>query len=281
MKFHIIYYSDAGSTGLASVYKENSKLHMSKKNFNFVEETKSSTWRELEAVRYSLDSMKNLLRNKHVKWHTDNYAAGIIVKSGSNKRDLQELSIKTFNITFKHNIKFDISWIPRTSNNELAEKISKTIDYDDWYVTPHLFKMLTVRRWGVATIIRFASEKNRKTMRFNSKHLCRGTLVVDAFAFDWTGEFNRFVLPAYLIGKTIKHFCSSKTGCKAVLVCPYWTSAAFWPLIVTKFNSLQKFVKDYFIIEDARRHIKLGDYKKSYICSENFKGSFIAFYMEK
>ena len=35
---------------------------MCKKNFNFTEETKSSTWRELETTRYSLDSMKNLLR---------------------------------------------------------------------------------------------------------------------------------------------------------------------------------------------------------------------------
>ena len=50
-------------------------------------------------------------------------------------------------------------------------------------MTPDLFKMLTVRRWGVATIDRFASEKNLKTMKFNSKYLCPGTLGVDAFAF--------------------------------------------------------------------------------------------------
>ena len=121
-------------------------------------------------------------------------------------------------------------------------------------MTPDLFKMLTIRRWGVATIDRFASKKNRKTMRFNSKHLCPGTLGVRAFAFDWIGEFNWLVPPFYLIGKTI---------------------------IVTKFNSLQNFVKDYFIIKDATRYIKLGDYKESHIGSENFKGYFIAFYMEK
>ena len=147
--------------------------------------------------------MKNLLRNKHVKWHTDNYASSIIAKSGINKRELEELAIKIFNITFKQNIRFDISWIPR-KRNELADKFSKTIDYDDWYVTPDSFKMLTVRGWGIATTDRFASEKNRKTMRFNTKHLCQGTLGVDAFAFDSTGEFNWLVTPVYLIGKTIK-----------------------------------------------------------------------------
>ena len=82
-------------------------------------------------------------------------------------------------------------------------KFSKTIDYNDWYVTPVLFKMLTVRRWGVATLDRFASEKNRKTMRFDSKHLSPGTLGVDAFACDWAREFNWLVPPVYLIGKTL------------------------------------------------------------------------------
>ena len=80
-------------------------------------------------------------------------------------------------------------------------------------------------------------------MRFNSKNLCPGTLGVDAFAYDWTGEFNCLVPPVHLIGKTIKYFCSSKTGYKAILVSPYWASATFWPLIVPKFNSLQKFAK--------------------------------------
>ena len=58
---HLFIYG-ASNTGLASVYKENGKLNICKKNFNFIEETKSSTWRKLEAIRYSVDSMKNLLR---------------------------------------------------------------------------------------------------------------------------------------------------------------------------------------------------------------------------
>ena len=102
-------------------------------------------------------------------------------------------------------------------------------------------------------------------MRFSSKHLCPGTLGVDAFALDWAGEFYKLVPPVYLIGKAIKHFFSPKAGCKAILVCPYWTSATFWPLIVAKFNSLQEFVKDYFNIKDARRYVKLGDYKEFHI----------------
>ena len=71
--------------------------------------------------------MKNLLRNKHVKWHTNNYAPSIIAKLGRKKRELGQLVIETFNITFKYKFRFDISWISRRSN-ELADKFSKTID---------------------------------------------------------------------------------------------------------------------------------------------------------
>lgn len=40
-------------------------------------------------------------------------------------------------------------------------------------------------------------------------------------------------------------------------------------MIVTKFNSLPTFVKDYFIINNTSRYIKLGNYKESFIGSEN------------
>ena len=37
------------------------------------------------------------------------------------------------------------------------------LDFDDCFVTADLFDELTVKRWGIAAINRFASEKNSKT----------------------------------------------------------------------------------------------------------------------
>ena len=37
---HLFIFSDASNTGLVSVYKENGKLKICNKNFNFIEETK-------------------------------------------------------------------------------------------------------------------------------------------------------------------------------------------------------------------------------------------------
>ena len=39
----------------------------------------------------------------------------------------------------------------------LADKLSKMIGYGEWFVTPDLIKILTVRCWGLAIIDRFAS----------------------------------------------------------------------------------------------------------------------------
>ena len=60
----------------------------------------------------------------------------------------------------------------------------------------------------------------------------------------------------------------------------FMLSINFILAIVTKFYSL-KFCVDYFKMCDARRYMKLGDYKESFIGSEKFTESFIAFYMEK
>ena len=81
---YLFIYSDASNEGLASVYKEKGKLRICSKNFDSQERQKSSTWREFEAIRYSLVSLKKELRNKSVKWHIDNYACSIIVALQSN-----------------------------------------------------------------------------------------------------------------------------------------------------------------------------------------------------
>ena len=86
---------------------------------------------------------------------------------------------------------------------------------------------------GFVTIDRFASEKNRKTVRSNSKTNCPETLGVAAFTFDRPKELNWLVPPVHLIGKAVKYFHSQQD---AILVRPYWTSSTFFQLIVTEFK---------------------------------------------
>lgn len=52
----------------------------------------------------------------------------------------------------------------------MADKFSKIIDFDNWFMKPDLFDELTVRWRDVAKIDRFASEENWKT-RYKAKFI--------------------------------------------------------------------------------------------------------------
>ena len=144
--------------------------------------------------------------------------------------------------------------------------------------------MLT-NKWGKVTIDRFASYTNKKTQRFNSKCICPGSEGVNAFSVDWSNEklvpLDLLVPSVYLVPKTIKHFMSSKYSAKAILVCPYWPSSTFCPLLFKAEGEFQSFIKDVFLIEDAPNYIKLGNYTVSLIGSDKFQGSFTAFQLIK
>lgn len=61
------------------------------------ERLKSSAWRELQTIEFSLQSFATLLEDSHVKWFTDNQSVAKIVEVGSMKLDLH-LMAKFFSI---------------------------------------------------------------------------------------------------------------------------------------------------------------------------------------
>ena len=168
----------------------------------------------------------------------------------------------------------EVFWFGREYNKE-ADEISKTTDFDDWYTTQRLINILE-QRWGKIPIDRFVSVINRKSKRFNSRYLCPKTEGINAFAFDWSNEINLLVPPTYLIPRAIKHFLKSLTKSKAILICPYWPSAPFWPLLASGHDTYFPFVKDVYMIENPVACIKLGDNKISILGSPAYQGYFIA-----
>ena len=78
----LFFYSDA-SNGLASIYKGKGKSFISYKNFDKEEKKQSSTWRELEAIHYSLKSSKGRFESEVVYWYTNNFASSLIINKGS------------------------------------------------------------------------------------------------------------------------------------------------------------------------------------------------------
>ena len=72
---------------------------------------------------------------------------------------------------------------------ELADKYSRMFDNDSWTIKSWIFTQLN-EMWGKFNIDRFASNVNKKCIRFNLKHWYIGCEGVVATAETWSGELN-------------------------------------------------------------------------------------------
>ena len=260
-----IAYSDASSLGCAA-YLSTDDFPVAHKNWDPLEMSQSSTWRELHCVYFALQSFALCLSYSSVKWFTDNQAVPIIVDSGSTKEELHKLSVDIFYVTRDYNIDLDVEWIPRSLNDK-ADYLSKIVDCDDWKVKDCYFYALT-SYWGQCSVDCFASSKNCKVPRFYSRFYNPYCLGVDSFAFSWAGEFCWLVPPVILVTRVIRHVCLCK--CKGILVIPYWPSAPFWPLLVDSQGSFNLFVIDYLFVENGKDVFLHGSNKNAIFGSENF-----------
>ena len=215
-----VVYSDASDTGYGaySVSMGDFSVHG---EWSFLESIQSSTFRELLAVKNTLSELKPEQLFQRIKWFTDNANTARIISSGSMRPHLHNIAVDIFSFCSRFGISIEPEWIPRT-NNEYADYLSKIVDYDDWAIADHVFSHLNAL-WGPFSIDRFASRKNRKLIRYNSRFFERDSEGVDTFAFDWKDELNWAVPPPSLGLRTLQHM----QNCRAVgvVVLPYWPAA--------------------------------------------------------
>ena len=121
--FHVD--SDASNTGIVCAFDVMGKQNICLRNLTDLEKTFSSTWCELEAIRFSLLFSIKQFENKCIFWYTDNFATQQITKCGNNKAHIHLLALNIFNLTCDHNIHLEVFWVGREYNKE-ADKISKT-----------------------------------------------------------------------------------------------------------------------------------------------------------
>ena len=85
-----LFFSDASEyAGAANISGYGSIAHFM---WEIEDRTKSSTWRELKTLENILYSISNQLSGKLVKLYTDNQNVTRIVKKGSMKADLQDIT---------------------------------------------------------------------------------------------------------------------------------------------------------------------------------------------
>lgn len=221
-----IVYSDASGTGFGGyiVHTQHSEVHGM---WTAIEKTKSSTWRELQAVYKILLASKNDLLGHKVKWFTDNKNVVNIVKKGSMKLDLQNVALKIFQFCMENSISIDTEWVPREFN-DYADYISNIIDYDDWSISDTVFRNLNCK-WGPFEVDWFASDHNNKLDCFFSRFSVPSSSGVDAFSYDWSGQNGWFVPPPCIMARVLLKIMQSEMTC--TLIFPLWRSANYWPIV--------------------------------------------------
>ena len=235
-----VAYSDASDTGYGG-YTVLHGMHVAHGCWKEHEAKQSSTWRELVAVARVMESVANKLGSTRVRWFTDNQNVVRILQVGSGKAHLQVEALRVFELCVQYQIHLEPEWLPR-EENQLADYLSRIVDYDDWYLNPEVFSMLE-SLWGPHTVDRFANHRNTHLPRFNSRYACIDSEAVDAFTVHWGGENNWWCPPPYLIPRVLKHAEVCKA--KGTLVVPAWESGPFWPLICPNGHDFAKFVEAF------------------------------------
>ena len=123
------------------------------------ESSKSYTWKELTAVKHIILSMVNILKDKRIKWFTDNQNVVSIVAKGSMKLEIDDITLCIFKNCVQHNAFIDVEWVPRTTNDE-SDYISRIIDSVDWGVFANYLYLESL--WGPNEIDWFANDDNHK-----------------------------------------------------------------------------------------------------------------------
>ena len=236
------------------------------------ERSKSSTWKELAAIDFSLESFGPILEGLLVKWFIDSQTAARIIKVGSVKLDLHRFAIKIFQFCAEHSIRLKVRWIPPTKT-EKTNYISHLIHFDDWQIAQDFFLSLE-ELWGAYTVDCFADFYIAKLSRFFSRFWNPGASGIDFFAQELSSENCLVVPPVSLVARVI-HYLSLQRA-MATLVVPSWPSSSFWRLLTSKYLW---FIKGCFTL-NASQTLTLGRNLSSFLGSPRFTGEVVALRFE-
>ncbi len=239
------------------------------------ERLQSSTWREVKTILAGLHAFKDRLRDKSVIWYTDSTCSVAVSKRGSMKTLLNPLAKELAQVCATNNIDLELKWIRRTKNT-VADHLSRFVDLDDWGIAPELLLTL-YNRWKKCEIDRFATNRNAKLPRFDSRFACEGAEGIDTFGRDWSADFSLLVPPPQLVIPTLQHLNHCKA--KGILIVPWWPSHRFWPFLFG-WKGPASYVSDWVEIRHGARFIIAGEQPNSIFTPERFRGSLLAILLD-
>ena len=152
------------------------------------ENGRSSTFRELRAILYVLESYSDNLRGKEVCHRTDNRNAEIITSVGSQILDLHREVVLVYKLCRELNIRLSVEWVSR-NDNCIADELPRVEDAADYMLGPKCFRYID-QLWGPHTLDRFASIKTKQLVRYRSRYRNPGCEASNAFTVSWSLDNN-------------------------------------------------------------------------------------------
>ena len=128
-KIELLSYSDGSNVDWAGFVVQFG-THIARGNCLGSEALCSSSFREIHAIRFVLQSFSSLLAGKECKHRSDNQSVCSILSVGSSKPHLQKEAVAIYNLCHGAGIRFSVEWIPRHLNFK-TDYWSKLVDTDD------------------------------------------------------------------------------------------------------------------------------------------------------
>ncbi len=220
-----ILQTDASDLAWGGVFQH----HKAAGTFSVTEQKYHIMYKEMLAVLLALRSLKGHLGGKRLRLQTDNTTVVAYLENGGGSLADLNLIVKEIwaELQLQGAILVSTEWIRGATQNQMADQLSREIDWDDWGLMPDVFQLITTK-WHL-TIDRFANHQNHKLPRFNSRLLCPNTEAVDCFSQRWEGENNYWLPPFSLIHRVLRQVIEQKAA--GVLVIPIWPAQPWWTVL--------------------------------------------------
>ena len=187
------------------------------------------TFKELRAVRLSVEHFLPELTGRRVLLHEDNQAVvwiltNLVTRSPELMQELRAL----WALLDAHDIELRAVYI-RSAANLIADYASRLACKGDYIIARARFDALQ-SAWGECTVDGFASPATALLPRWWSEALVEGAEATDAFAQEWRGELVWAHPPPGLLLHVAQFL--EETGAAAHVCAPYWPGAAWYSMLL-------------------------------------------------
>lgn len=217
-------HCDSSSFGWGGVLNE----HLEARGFWYgADKQQHITWKELKAVRLTVETFLPLLRGRRVLLHEDNQAVVAVLTHLTSRSPVMMTELRKLHFLLDTNSITVRPQYIRTTANVWADRLSRELDRSDWQFSPRLFRHLS-RLWGPHTVDRFSSRENALLPRYNARWGDPTAEAVDCLHLDdhqWRVEANWCHPPWELLDDLVTKL--HRSGAPATVIAPWWPGKAW------------------------------------------------------